>query len=258
MLALLLTLSLAAEPSFEQIAGSVREGHQVEAIAQMQSWVDAHPSDPNAGRGLVWISQLWLTEGKPERAVVLLERAVRDYPGTEWESAAQLKLADLAVRSHRYGVALPLYEKLAVSPLEYYAYLGKTGAEHTRDERSRFWLLLALSGGLVMVFAVRLRLGGLWPLPEEVYYAFPIAVMMGLAALAQPEDEARAVGTLAACGVALVWANATYFRRSPPGRWGYLREGLFALVQAAAVLYCAIVANGLWGKFADTLVSGAE
>lgn len=258
MLAILLALSLAADPTFEQIAGSVSEGRQPQAIAKMQKWVDAHPTDPNAGRGLVWMSQLLLSGGDTKQAVVLLERAVRDYPNTEWRSAAQLKLADLAVRSHRYGDALPRYEELAASPLEYYSYLGKIGLDHTRDERARFWLLLALGAGLLGVFVVRLRIGGIWPLPEELYYALPIAIMMGLAAIAQPEGEGRAVVTLAACGVALVWANAAYFRRIPPQRWGYLREGVFALAQAGAMLYCALVANGLWGKFADTLVSGAE
>jgi hypothetical protein len=56
----------------------------------------------------------------------------------------------------------------------------------------------------------------------------------------------------------VLWANGVYLRARPPRAARRLVETALGLAQAAAVLYCAVVLNGVWSKFYETLVMGAE
>jgi len=209
------------------------------------------------------MGQLELADEHPGAAGALFERVVREYPGTEWDLAATQGLADLALWSHRYAQAVAQYQKLAASSSPYFRYLGQSGVGEARARRVRDGLALGLTLSLVLLTAVRLYLARrgpvpLWPLPEEVIYAAPVAALMGLASLAQPADEGRAVAEVALGGLLLLGATAAYYRARPPRGLVLVREAALAVAQAGALVYCAVVANGLWGKLVVTWVVGPE
>ena len=86
----------------------------------------------------------------------------------------------------------------------------------------------------------------------------PVVLVMLLAALSQPPEEARAVATVALGGAVLLWAHGAQLRAHPPSPLARFLLGAIGLGEAAALLYCAVVANDLWMKFAETLSNGAE
>src|SRR4051794_8153374 len=91
---LLVPLSAGADEYEEILAGAAGRSHDA-SCARMLSWVQQHPQDERAPRALLWMGQLRIADHQLEQAQILLERARRDYPNTEWSLHATKALADL-------------------------------------------------------------------------------------------------------------------------------------------------------------------
>ena len=251
----------ALAPSFAQILAPTERSHDA-SCALMAAWVESHPGDPRAARGLVWMAQLRIADQRRDLAQPLFQRVQRDYPGTEWAQHSIKGLADLDVEARRYGAAIAKYESLAHSDSPFFQYVGSMAAEHARQLRLRFRSTLGLLASLLRLGGLRLgRLGSwrpLWPPPVEVIYPLPLLLLTAVASLGQPAQEGHSVLILAFGAAALLWVNGAYLRARPPtGAWRIV-HGALGLGQAAALLYLAVVLSGLWDKFHDTLVMGAD
>ena len=263
MISMLLPLALALatpDPGFDAIVSRVGQQSHDRSCAQMQTWIDSHHDDPNAGRGLVWMAELHLADQRIDLARPLFARAAADYPGTEWGWQGQKGTADLQVVTHHYAPAITTYEKLSKLDSPYWQYVGRMSAVSAREEQKRWYIFLALCAGLLagVVWRVFRARGSLWPLPEEATYALPVAGVMLAAAFAQPAAEAHAVTTVALGSLVLLYAHGVHLRARTPSRGARVLEGVVGLAEAAALLYCAVVANDLWMKFSETLSNGAE
>lgn len=259
-LALALRLAAVGDPGFDRIVARVgQQSHDV-SCAQMKAWVDQHPKDPNAGRGLVWMAELRLIDHHTDLAMPLLERAAHGYPDTEWGHQAEKSLADLLVGGHHYAAAIAIYEKLSKLPTDYWQYVGRMAAASAREQRTRWEIFLALVAALLAGIGYRIARARrqLWPLPDEVIYALPIALVMLAAAWAQSPEEAHAVVSVALGGMLLLYAHGVHLRSVELSWRTRLVESVVGLGEAAALLYCAVVANGLWLKFSETVLTGAE
>lgn len=246
-------------PRFDDIVGSVTAQNHDEACARMQAWLDAHPDDPQAAQGLVWMARLRTTDRRHGEARALLERALREPPRGEWPLHAKKALADLELESHHFEVAIAAFDELASSPLPLWRYVGTNAAENARGERIRFRIMLALVAALALLWLFRLRsMRPLLPPPMELIYALPVLLLIVAAAASQEEPEAHALVTLGLGSVVLLWLNGAWARaRLPRGRerWAHVFLGV---LQACAMLYCAMIGNGLWEKMKDTIAMGAE
>ena len=206
-----------------------------------------------------WRSCAWPT-GASILAQPLFARAAADYAGSEWGWQGEKGVADLNVATHHYTPAIATFEKLSKLDSPYWQYVGRMAAIAAREEQRRWYVFVALCIGLVMGVGLRLyrSRGALWPLPEEAIYALPVAGVMLAAAFAQPASEAKAVATVAIGALVLLYAHGVHLRARAPSKRVRLLEGVLGLAEAAALLYCAVVANDLWMKFAETLTNGAE
>jgi hypothetical protein len=247
--------------SFEEILAASGRSHDA-SCSLMEAWVNAHPLDARAPRGLVWSAQLRLADGKKNLAQSIFLRVRREYPGTEWALHSIKGLADLDLSSRRYGDAIAKYDLLAKSDLPFFQYVGRMAAQQTRGERLRFSGMLSLVVGFLLLWTLRLvwftawRI--LWPPPVEVIYPLPILLLLLAASLGQPVDEARGIRMLALGGLLMLWLNGAYLRaRRPAGGWRVVHAAL-GLGQAGALLYTSVVLSGLFEKFHDTLIMGAD
>jgi hypothetical protein len=257
--ALLAVAPASATERFDDIVGSVTSQNHDEACARMQAWLDAHPGDPQVAQGLVWMARLRTTDRRHDEARALLARALREPPQGEWPLHAKKALADLDLESHRFEVAIAAFEELARSPIPLWRYVGTNAAENARGERVRFRIMLALVAALALLWLFRLRsMRPLLPPPMELVYALPVLLLIVAAAASQEEPEAHALVTLGLGSVVLLWLNGAWARaRLPRGRerWAHAFLGI---LQAFAMLYCAMIGNGLWEKMKDTIAMGAE
>jgi len=259
--ALALSLSLAVPSGgFEAIASRAGARSHDASCARMQAWVDAHPRDPRAGRGLVWMAELRLVDARADLALPLFARAARDFAGSEWGWEGEKGVADLDLARHSYASAIATYDRLATLPGPYWRYVGRTSAKAARAARRRWHVFLLLAALLTIGLGVRLFRArrALWPPPEELTYALPVAAVMLLACLRQPAGEAHAVATVALGALVLLYAHGVHLRARAASAPARALEALLGLCEAAALLYCAVVASGLWARFAETLTSGAE
>ncbi len=253
----------APEGEFDQIVNSITADNHEAACARMQAWVDAHPKDPQAPRGLIWMSKLRRADGLDARARPLLERTLREYAGTEWELHAIQGLADLDAKDRHYDRAIAGYDRLARDPSSLWSFIGQHAAAYARAERLRFDILLGLAAALVGFSLFRLwRAGGLrslWPLPAELLYPLPLPLLMLAASTALEVPEGHTIVTLSLGGMALLWLNGAYLRARPPkGARQVAVQAALGVLQVCALLYCAVVTHGLWEKLVDTLAMGAE
>jgi tetratricopeptide (TPR) repeat protein len=249
------------EPEFTAIVSATTQLNHPESIAKMQRWVDAHGGDPQAPRGLLWMAQLERSDGQSERARPLLERVLREGPGTEWALHAQRQLADLDLDRRHYAKAIATYEQLARDPAPFWQYVGKSAAQDARGQRLRFVGLLAaliLLVGVALERLLRIGLQALWPMPNELAYPLPVLVVILIASFSLERAEEQAVITLSLGAVALLWINGAYLKVRPPKGLARVPQALLGLVQAIAIFYCAIQTSGLWEKLVDTWQMGAD
>jgi hypothetical protein len=247
--------------TYEQIMAPTTRGHDA-SCALMQAWVDAHPTDPRVPRALVWMAQLRVADHNRALAQPMFLRVYKDYPGTEWALHSLKGLADLDLESRRYGDAIAKFDTLASSSIPFFHYVGYMAGRRAREERFRLTLTLSLITAFLVLWGLRLWRGklprALWPPPVEVLYPLPILLLMAAASFGQPAEEARGVRMIALGAVMMLWLNGAYLRARPPkGVWQVV-HGAMGLGQAVALLYVAVILSGLWDKFHDTLVMGAE
>jgi hypothetical protein len=261
MALLLLSRTARADEFDELLHRSVGQSHPV-TCAQMEDWVARHPTDPRAGRGVVWMARMHLVDGDEGGATTLFRRARDAYPGTEWALHGIEGLADLDVAHHRYGRAIEQYDLLARSPFPFFQYLGQQDGLHTRGLLFRFRITLGLVAVWAVVLAFRVRQAGglraLWPAPAVLTHSAPLPAALILSALAQPAPEATALVVLGVGSLLLLWLNGAWHmsrRLSLPQR---IVETVFGVSQALALLFVAVVLSGIWDKFRDTLVMGAD
>ncbi len=249
----------AAAPGFDDIVSAVTAQNHDDSCAAMQGWLSAHASDPRAAQGLVWMARLRTTDRHYAQARALLLQALREPPQAEWQLHAKKALGDLDLESHRFAPAIAAFDELAKSPLPLWRYVGSNAAENARGEQSRFRIMLGLLAALLLLWVFRVRaLRPLFPPPMELVYALPVLLLVVLAAGSQEEPEAHALVTLGAGSAVLLWLNGAWARAQKPrgrARWAYLLVGA---LQAGAMLYCAMIGNGLWEKLKDTIAIGAE
>lgn len=258
--ALGLLLLSQAPSAYERIVAKVGQEPAAELCAELESFVSTHPGDPDAGRALIWLGQHYRTAGDDARATEAFLRARRDHPGTEWGLAGTKGLADLALADRRYGDASDLFAELTARPEPLWQYLGRQGLAEASTGR-RLWLVFLFAVALLLALnpgRVLLARAPLWPAPPEALYVLPVFALLALAALAQPAAEARAVLWVSIGGLWLVLCNAAFFRARPPAGLARYRELLLGILQTAALLYCAIIASGLWQKLVDTVAMGPE
>ena len=221
----------------------------------MERWIAAHPTDANAGRGLIWMAELRLSDNQVDEALQTFERVEREYANTEWGWHGARGRADLEVALHRYSRALETYAQLERLSQPYWQYIGRRARLETEAERRRYYLSLALLLGLVVLGGYRLarakdRLGAV-----ELWGAAPVVLVVTLAGWGLQPGERGAVLSVVWAGFALLWASGAYWQGRAASRGRVALEVLLGLGQAAAVLYVSVVLNGLWGRFFETLVN---
>ena len=249
---------LLGDAQFDAITNASTAAAHDQACAQMQVWVDAHPEDPLAPRGLLWMAQLRRADDRADLARPLFAAILRQYPRSDWALHARKGLADLDVQEHRYQRAIETYRALAREPSPFWQYLGRNSAEAAQGARDRFYLFVVLFGATALLWISRVWRRGVrlfWPLPGELVYPLPILLLVLLAATGQEPDEARAICAVAIGAMALLWLNGSWLRAEKRRR---LLNAGFAVAQLCALLYCSVVATGLWGKLIDTFAGGGD
>jgi hypothetical protein len=248
----------AQDPGFDAVLRRVGTDDHPTVVGAMAAWVAAHPRDDNAGRALIWMAEMKLSDRDVDGAIALFAQAEHDHAGTEWGLHGAKGRADLEVSLHRYAGALETYARLEREPLPYWKYVARQAREAAIGARLRFYSALGLGLALALLVAYRgVRGRKHWAVLEPLA-ALPVALLMVLGALRQAPPERDAVLCLTAGGMVLLWANAAYLQARPPGRLRAAAEVLLGLAQAAALLFCVVIANDLWMKFFETLVNGAE
>jgi len=259
-------LASATAPSpadeLEAIASHVGEAGRDATRARLEAFVTAHPGSDDAARALLLVGQLWRKDGRDDLARQAWERLVAASPESPAALDAALGLADLALTARDYDDAERRFAQLTRVGQGRVLYQAQLGLEQTHAEQTRFRLTLAVAAALLALALWRgasaARAKTLWPLPEEVVVAGPVAALLVLASFAQPPAEALAVRLLAFGGLLLVWVNSAAFAARPPRGARRVLEVLLGLAQASGLLFCAIIAGGLWTRFVETLAVGAE
>lgn len=253
-LLLLLAQPLRAE-DFDQIVSSIHAGNHDEVCAGMERWVAAHRGDPRVPQAELWMAQIRFNDRRGELAAPLYERVLRDAPDSKWALHAKKGLADVDLLRHRYDRAIARYDALSALPDPHWQYVGSNAALHAKGERLRFRVLVVLAALLLLVAATQLyRAPSLWPPPRELVWGLPLLLCIFAASFGQEPEEAAALRTLSVGAIALLWAQGAALRDSRR----FWLPALSGFAQCLALLYCALIANGLWEKLVDTVAMGAE
>lgn len=243
----------------EAIAAQVGTAGAEATRARLAAFAAAHPGSDEGARALLLVGQLWRKDGRDDLAGQAYQRVVTEAPASPSALDAELGLGDLALTARDWAEAARRFERVARVGEGRFLYQARLGLELASAERLRYRLFLGVAAALVALSLWRgARARTLWPPPEEVLAALPVAGLLLLASLSQPDAEARAVRVLALGGLALLWANAAAFAARPPRGARRLLEVALGLGQAAGLLFCAIIAGGLWTRFVETLSVGAE
>jgi hypothetical protein len=253
----LLLLVLAADP--DDVDQAMREATALSPAAgraHVQEWIAAHRGAPGVATARFWLAVSFASESRFVDADLLLAALVSEGSSVKWDAA--LLRADLELQQRHWAIAEDEYRAIAAPKGSRWEYEASERAEVARWAGLRQHAMWGLLAGLVTLAAWRTYRGrrALWPPPEEVLWAGPLLVLMLAAALPRAPEERSAIALIALGGFVLLWVNGAWLKVHELSFSARVRESLLGLAQAAAALYCAIIASGLWDSVMNTFAAG--
>jgi hypothetical protein len=246
-------------PSLQAIEDGLGRRTRLETIHLIEAWVDAHPGDPDVPKAVTWAGHLLLQIKDVPAARRTYGRAIA--MGGIWSFRASAALGDMEMLERHYTAAIAAYEAASSSPEEGWASYGREGAATARVARREaytatgFAAALSLQTAFLAIAAWRRRgWAAFWPLPWELKFYLPFAVLMSLATASILPSKRGTIRTVCWGGLGVIGGYAVYFRTATitPGK--RIIGSLLAIASAAALIYASLVAFGLLG----TIGAGGE
>ena len=250
---------------YQRIVGSAA-AHPLEAVAAMEALLAAHADFALADRALYWLGARYVEQKREADGAARFAEVERRFPSSEWAARAKKARADLLLHRGHPLQARVLYQQLDASadPMAHAA--GKEGLGDARAAIARrvlVTLALAYLLGFVMLHLARLRgLRRLLPLPAELLYYAPVAVLFVVAGATENGAIGAATAGIAVGGALVIWIGAALtaaqLERGPVAPLGRVwRAGATALA-ILAVAFVAVQAAGLNDLVLETLRAGPE
>lgn len=224
--------------------------------ARMQAWVEAHPREPDAGRGLIWMAHLQLIDGQREAARQSYARAASGFAGSEWGLRGEEGLATLEAGEHDFSASLARWRQLAALPDPYWQEVAGLALRQVEGDQRRWWGAQVVAAALLLLVGLSLR--GQRTVPEEAWHGLPGALLVFVGGLTRRGGERQALVVLALGGLLLLAASGARLARARLDRRRRALEVLLGLGSTLGLLYVAVVTSDLWSRFAETLQEGAE
>jgi hypothetical protein len=240
------------EPSLQAIEEGFGARSHAETVRLLTSWLDTHPSDPEAPRAATWAGHLLRQDDDFPAARRAYGRAIG--MGGSWSFRAYAALGDLELEDRRYGAAIAAYEGASASPEAYWAGYGRESLERARGARREAFA----AGGCAAAIAFETALFGMvawrrkgraafWPLPWEIKFYLPFAIVMTLASWSVQPAKRAAIRGVCWGGLWVVAGFAVHARATTLTPSKRLFGSLLAMASAAALVYASLVAFGLAG-----------
>jgi hypothetical protein len=261
MMFVLAMLAASALADADNIDDAMRQATQVspaEGRAQIDAWIAAHAGSPSVPLARYWQAQSFVRESRyddADRVLAGIESAPTDI---HWD--ARLMRADLQLAQRHWSKAEAAYRAIgapAGSRWEYEANARGEIAQSSGRREQGVWVTLAAILALALYRAASLR-RALWPPPEELVFAAPLLVVLAIAAVPRVPEERFAVLAVALGAAPLLWIHGAYLRARPLRPLRRLGEAALGIVQAAGVVFCAVVVSGLWDSVVNTWMAGVE
>jgi hypothetical protein len=226
---------------------------RAETIRLLESWLDSHPSDPEAARAATWQGHLLRQSDDLPAARRAYGRAITT--GGVWSFRAYAALGDLELfDDHRYTAAIAAYEGASSSPESYWAGYGRESLARARTARREAFAARGCAAAIALqtlVFGItawrRRGRAAFWPLPWEIKFYLPFAVVMTLAASSIQPSKRAAIRAVCWGGLAVVAGFAVHSRTATLTPAKRVVGALLVLASAAALVYASLVAFGLAG-----------
>lgn len=258
------TTSAADLGELERLIASGGAAPDAAARAQVTRFVEAHPEPRLVARAAHWLARAADLAGDEAEALRRYDEAMRT-EGPYAPRAARDK-AEMLLRHRRYQPAKHAYVALSryTDPVSKLAYAAGM-RELARQERLRRWAVYAWIT-IALFFAAHLWLGrgGFRPVPVEVRFLAPVAVLFLIAGATEHRSIGIAVACIATGGVLVSWAAGSA-RQAMRARRGQappialrLLLGLFAAAAVLSIAYLAVRENELVDLVAETLKMGPE
>jgi hypothetical protein len=245
--------------SLQAIEDGLGRRTRMETVRLVEGWIGAHPGDPEVARAMTWEGHLQLQIPDVPAARRAYGRAIA--MGGIWSFRAYAALGDLEMLERNYAGAISAYEGASASPENAWASYGQEGIVAARVAQREAWTAVGAAGALSLQtilcgLAAWRRRGwsAFWPLPWEIKFYLPFAIVMSLAASSILPTKRATIRMVCWGGLAVISGHAVYFRATPPTRWNRAVGSFLAILSAVALVYAALVANGLLG----TIGAGGE
>jgi hypothetical protein len=244
------------EPSLQVIEDGFGGRSHAETVRLLESWLDAHAGDPDTARAATWAGHLLRQDDHLPAARRAYQRAIAQ--GGIWSFRAYSALGDLELDDRRFTAAIAAYEGASASPESYWANYARDSIVKAEGARREAYAArgcvaaLSLETALFGIVAWR-RKGktAFWPLPWEIKFYFPFAVVMTLAAWSIQPAKRSAIRAVCWGGLALIGGFAVYSRAASLTPAKRLLGSLLAMASAAALVYASLVAFGLAGTLGN-------
>lgn len=228
------------------------------------------PGYPRWGAAGLWLADEAVRGGDTLGAAIWYRRtaAFTSAPGERFraglgEAGLWIELGELARARAAYRALDP------PDPVAARARARSLGAlEQLRRRRAWSWVARGalLAAAVVAALVLRRRRGGwgaaargLWPPPVEVAYLAPVAVVITFVAETGNPLAARAAELMLAGALAIGWLSGAVARAAPRPPWrGRVLHLAIVLAATAAVVYLAVVSEGLWELLVQTWQRGHD
>jgi tetratricopeptide (TPR) repeat protein len=272
LVALIGTDGAAAERARRFAALRERAGLQPDAAVLAEADALAHEAWPGAGEVALWRAEALRRTGRLAPAAAAYDDVLARFPGTAWAARAAEGAAAVAIRRHRWDDAEARIARLPSAAGDDRAVRDGLVAELATERTRVRWYLAAWIGLVVAVLLLAASLAqaagslravgrALRP-PVEVAYAAPVVGILLIAAATSHAEIGPAIALISGGGLVIAWLSgaglAAARRRGTLERWRIAAHVAVTLLGVAALVYVAIMRNGLLEMIVETVRFGPD
>ena len=227
---------------------------KLRSMVLLEQLADRAPHTETAGRALLWLGDLSLQAGEPDRAERFYRRADRGLGLMHW--LALRGQGDVALARGQGRLAARIYREaqLGGEPSLASELSAKVKlADRVWHERAGAWLCALMLAAAFATFVWRIGRGSAGPLgiPAELWYVVPVYALFIVGCLGRDWQVLEALSSCAAGLFGLILASGLAAMRAPPRRAWLQVTAL--VVSNFALFFLVLYQAGLIDRFLMTV-----
>ncbi len=257
--------------AFTEIKQHFSERGAAESVRRVEALLAANPDWPGRPRALIWLAMVEAKQGHHDAAISRYREAAESTSDREIQFDAYRGAGEVALRAQQFDAAERYFRLMPTEgdssrQRDYANAMAQLSRARLRARLYQLSFLVVLGFVLAMAIALRRAAGSyraaaiaLIHPPTEAIYMLPVAALLCLAGLREPETIGPAVVIICAASLVVIWlSGAALDAVRSPGGVRILIHTVACVVTVVAICFIAVQRTNLVDMISTTVRFGPD